>query len=71
MRKLRAVVGAEWVFTEDEDVALYRDSYSPAWDQEEERRASTVVAPVATDEVAAIVRIATSTASLYIRSPRV
>ena len=58
IRKLRAVVGTEWVFTEDEDVALYRDSYSPAWDQEEERRASAAVAPVSTDEVAAIVRIA-------------
>ena len=27
--RFRSVVGAEWVFTSDEDVALYRDAYSP------------------------------------------
>ena len=30
IRKFRAVVGTEWVFTADEDVRLYRDSYSPS-----------------------------------------
>ncbi len=58
LRKFQAAVGAEWVFTTDEDVGLYRDSYSPVWGQGDERLASAAVAPVSTDQVAAIVRIA-------------
>ena len=27
--RFKAAIGAEWVFTSDEDVALYRDAYSP------------------------------------------
>src|SRR5204863_6592294 len=58
LRQFQAVVGAEWVVTTDEEVALYRDSYSPVWGQGDERLASAAVAPVSTDQVAAIVRIA-------------
>ena len=29
IKRFEAVVGAEWVFTSDEDIALYRDAYSP------------------------------------------
>jgi 4-cresol dehydrogenase (hydroxylating) len=58
IRKFRAVVGTEWVFTEDEDVRLYRDSYSPLWGEKDEKLASAAVAPISADEVAAIVRIA-------------
>jgi (+)-pinoresinol hydroxylase len=58
LRKFRAVVGKEWVFTEDEDVRLYRDSYSPLWGEKDEKLASAAVAPISADEVAAIVRIA-------------
>src|SRR5690606_12355397 len=54
----RKVVGAEWVFTSDEDVALYRDAYSPVWDEENEIVPSGAVAPASTEEVQAIVRIA-------------
>ena len=28
VKQFEAAVGKEWVFTSDEDVALYRDSYS-------------------------------------------
>jgi len=52
------VVGAEWVFSSDEDVALYRDAYSPAWDTPGELVPSAAVAPQSTEEVQAVVRIA-------------
>lgn len=54
----RSVVGAEWVFTSDEDIALYRDAYSPVWGEDDELVASGAVAPSTTEEVQAIVRIA-------------
>lgn len=53
-----SVVGDEWVFSSDEDVALYRDSYSIFWDEEEERIASAALAPNSVEEVQEIVRIA-------------
>lgn len=54
-------VGKEWVFTSDEDVALYRDAYSPLWGEPEERVASAAVAPANVEEVQAVVRIANET----------
>lgn len=56
--EFRKIVGAEWVFTSDEDIALYRDAYSPVWDEEKELVPSGAVAPASTEEVQAIVRIA-------------
>jgi (+)-pinoresinol hydroxylase len=58
LRRIEQVVGAPWVFTSDEDVALYRDAYSPLWGEDEERFASAAVAPISVDEVQAVVRIA-------------
>jgi 4-cresol dehydrogenase (hydroxylating) len=54
----RAAVGADWVFTSDEDVALYRDAYSPWWGEPEEKVASAAVAPQTLEQVQAIVRTA-------------
>lgn len=54
----RKVVGAEWVFTSDEDLHLYRDAYSPYWGEREERLASAAVAPQSSEEVQQLVRIA-------------
>lgn len=54
----KAVVGAEWVFTSDEDLEPYRDAYSILWGEPEERIASAAVAPFTADEVQAVVRIA-------------
>jgi len=51
-------VGADWVFTKDEDVDLYRDAFSPFAGEPEERVASAAVAPASVDEVQRIVRIA-------------
>ena len=53
-----SAVGSDWVFSSDEDVALYRDSYSILWGEEDERVASAAVAPANVEEVQQIVRIA-------------
>jgi 4-cresol dehydrogenase (hydroxylating) len=57
----KKAVGDEWVFTSDEDVALYRDAYSPLWDEPGERVASAAVAPANVEQVQAVVRIANDT----------
>jgi len=54
----RQAVGKDWVFTSEEDVALYRDAYSPFWGEPEERKASAAVAPASLEEVQAVVRTA-------------
>jgi len=54
----RAAAGAEWVFTSDDDVALYRDAFSPAWDEPEERLVSAAVAPATAEQVQAVMRVA-------------
>jgi (+)-pinoresinol hydroxylase len=56
--EFRSAVGAQWVFSSDEDVALYRDSYSIYWGEPQERVASAAVAPAKVEEVQQIVRIA-------------
>jgi (+)-pinoresinol hydroxylase len=58
LKTWRQAVGADWVFTEDADVALYRDAYSPFYDEPEERVASAAVAPATVEEVQAVVRAA-------------
>ena len=44
------------MFTSEEDVALYRDAYSPLWGEPEERLVSAAVAPDTTEQVSAVVR---------------
>lgn len=58
LQEFSSVVGKDWVFSSDEDLDLYRDSYSPIRDQADERVASAAVAPSTTEEVQAVVRIA-------------
>src|SRR6185437_7620001 len=58
LREFESVVGAQWVFTKDEDTILYRDAYSPYLGEPEERWASAAVAPASTEEVQQIVRVA-------------
>ena len=58
LRRVEEIVGREWVFTSDEDVALYRDAYSPLWGEEEERFASAAIAPISVEEIQDIVRVA-------------
>ncbi len=58
IQEFKSTAGDQWVFTSDEDTALYRDSYSLLWGEEEERMASAAVAPANVEEVQQIVRIA-------------
>jgi 4-cresol dehydrogenase (hydroxylating) len=58
LKQFEEAVGKEWVFTSDEDVALYRDAYSPFMGEPEERVASAAVAPDGVEQVQKIVRIA-------------
>lgn len=58
LKEFAAVVGQDWVFTSDEDLDLYRDSYSPFRGTPEELIASGAVAPSSVEEVQAVVRIA-------------
>jgi FAD/FMN-containing dehydrogenase len=58
LNEFRLAVGESWVFTSDEDVALYRDSYSIYWGEPEERVASAAVAPTKVEEVQQVVRTA-------------
>jgi len=58
MERFREVVGPDWVFTDEENVNLYRDAYSPLWGEEEERVPSAAVAPSSAEEVQEVVRIA-------------
>jgi (+)-pinoresinol hydroxylase len=58
LRAWREQVGAEWVFTSDADIALFRDAYSPYWGEPEERVASAAVAPTTVEQVQAIMRVA-------------
>ena len=58
IKQFHLAVGKEWVFTSDEDVALYKDAYSPFWGEKEEILASAAVAPNSVEEVARVVRTA-------------
>src|SRR5688572_23490409 len=58
LERFARVVGREWVFTSDDDVALYKDAYSPLWNEPEERVASAAIAPDSAEQVQEIVRIA-------------
>jgi 4-cresol dehydrogenase (hydroxylating) len=58
LQAFEAAVGKDWVFTSDEDVALYRDAYSQMWGEAEDRQASAAVAPSSVEEVQAVVRAA-------------
>ena len=51
-------IGKEWVFTSDEDLDLYRDSFSPYWNEAEDPVPSAALAPNSVEQVQGIVRIA-------------
>jgi 4-cresol dehydrogenase (hydroxylating) len=57
VRRFRDVIGNDWVFTDEADVDLYRDAYSPLWGEDEEKIPSIAVAPASTEEVQAVMRI--------------
>jgi 4-cresol dehydrogenase (hydroxylating) len=58
LQQFAAVVGSQWVFTSDDDVATYKDAYSPLWGEADEKVASAAVAPDGVEQIQAILRIA-------------
>ncbi len=57
VREFEAAIGSDWVFTDEADVDLYRDAYSPLWGEEEEKIPSIALAPQSAEEVQALMRI--------------
>jgi len=53
-------VGRDWVFSSDEDVDTYRDSYSPFWHEGDEPVPSAAVAPKTVEQVQEVLRVASS-----------
>jgi 4-cresol dehydrogenase (hydroxylating) len=59
LQEFEAAVGRDWVFSREEDLALYNDAYSPfAVEPSLQRLASAAVAPDAVEQVQRIVRTA-------------
>jgi (+)-pinoresinol hydroxylase len=56
--EFKQAVGNDWVYTEDADLDLYRDAYSPLWGEGEEKIASAAIAPQSAEEVQAVMKIA-------------
>jgi 4-cresol dehydrogenase (hydroxylating) len=55
--EFQTAIGSDWVFTDEADVDLYRDAYSPFWQEDSEKLPSIALAPQSTEEVQAIMRI--------------
>jgi (+)-pinoresinol hydroxylase len=58
LKQFEAAVGKDWVFSSDEDIDTYRDSYSPFWHENEEPIPSAALAPSTVEEVQQVVRVA-------------
>lgn len=58
LAEFRQAIGVDWVYSSEDDLGPYRDSFSPVWDTAQERKASAALAPADVAQVQAIVRIA-------------
>lgn len=58
LQRFEVIVGHEWVLTQDDDLASYRDPYSVIWGEPGEVRPLAVVAPSNVEQVQEIVRTA-------------
>ena len=58
LQQFSAAIGPQWVFTGEEDIATYKDAYSPLWGEPEEKVASAALAPDSVDQIQKIVAIA-------------
>src|SRR5579864_9748422 len=58
IKQFQDIVGKDWVFTSDADVALYKDAYSPFWGEKDEILVSAAVAPNTPEQVSSVVRVA-------------
>jgi (+)-pinoresinol hydroxylase len=70
IKQFQGIVGKDWVFTSDEDVALYKDAYSPFWGEKEEILVSAAVAPNTAEEVSRVVRVANPSRFRFTRFQR-
>ncbi|HXX71754.1 MAG TPA: FAD-binding oxidoreductase [Candidatus Acidoferrum sp.] len=60
LKQWEQAVGRDWVFSSDEDVDTYRDSYSPFWHESDEPIPSAAVAPKTVEQVQQALRIASA-----------
>ncbi len=58
LKQFGSAVGPQWVFSSDEDVATYKDAYSPLWNEPQDKFASAAVAPTTVEQIQKIVAIA-------------
>lgn len=58
LKQFEGAVGKDWVFSSDEDIDTYRDSYSPFWHENEEPIPSAAIAPQTVEQVQQVVRVA-------------
>jgi 4-cresol dehydrogenase (hydroxylating) len=58
LNQFERIVGSKWVFSEEDEINLYRDAYSPLWDEKDEIIPSAAVAPDDVEQVSAIVKVA-------------
>src|SRR6476646_8699669 len=58
LTRFKSVTGEQWVFASSEDLGLYKDAYSPLWNEQDEKVASAAVAPDSAEQVREIVKIA-------------
>ena len=56
IKQFQDIVGKDWVFPSDADVALYKDAYSPFWGEKDEILVSAAVAPYTAEEVSKVER---------------
>jgi len=58
IKLFRDTVGAQWVFTDDADIATYKDAYSPLFGEAEDSAVSAALAPDSVEQIQQIVQIA-------------
>jgi (+)-pinoresinol hydroxylase len=58
LKQFGEAVGSEWVFTSEEDVSLYRDSFSPFWHEPEDPVPAAAVAPHTVEQVQQVLKVA-------------
>src|SRR5215472_5819229 len=58
LQQFAGVVGSQWVISADEDVATYKDAYSPSSGEPEEKVAAGAVAPDTVEQIQKILAIA-------------
>ena len=58
LKQFEAAIGKEWVFSSEEDTDLYRDAYSPFWNEPEDPVPSAAVAPDGVEQIQKIFKIA-------------